>query len=278
MLSREIMGVFCLGVVGLTALLVAGAALQDLADLLGILRRAKRAVVGVAQGELGAWSVEQTGRAIDADGDEAIAFHERSFKSEVSGGQIALDGKTFEVAASSRAQVWIDEKRRLEALACHDTKTFDEVYAQARKAKGAARNVRVPVRKGDPVWVVGQVEGTRIEPEIVSTLDPVAFCRGKAALIALFIPLELALCALATYVALQPPHFGRTSIVGAVACFAFFLGVTPIAVALRERARRPHEAFIRAHWSRKALQKTANVLAPLGHPGLKPGAGEDRIA
>jgi hypothetical protein len=53
------------------------------------------------------------------------------------------------------------------------------------------------------------------------------------------------------------------SIIGAVACIAFFLGVTPVAVALRESVRRPHEAFLRSVWSRKALVTNGqNATAP----------------
>ncbi|HSQ66800.1 MAG TPA: hypothetical protein VLM85_26455, partial [Polyangiaceae bacterium] len=61
---------------------------------------------------------------------------------------------------------------------------------------------------------------------------------------------ELAACAAATRVAWSSPHFGALSVVGAVLCLAFFLGVTPLAVALRESVRTPNIAYLRGRWAR----------------------------
>ncbi len=248
MLSREVMGIFCLGVVWTTALLVAAAALHDLADLRRIARLARKVVTGVVvDGDFAAWNVDQTARAIDVKGGRAIAFHDRGFRSEIFGGNIRKDdGTVYEVSATN-GNVWIAEDVRKRAAECADDATFDDVYAQARKAKGHPRTTTVRVRAGDRVFVT---LSARLADTLVSTFDPAVFCAKKSALVAVFIPLELAVCAGATWLALQPPHFGRTSIIGAIACFAFFLGVTPIAVSLRESVRRPHEAFIRATWSR----------------------------
>jgi hypothetical protein len=253
-LSRELMGILCLGVVWVTALLVAAAALQDLADLRRIARRAKKAIVGVAQADIAEWKVELTARAIDVGGDEAITFHERRFVSDILGGTVLMGDSSYEVSPSEAGQVWLSAEARALAVSCSDTATFDEIYARARKAKGASHDACVRVGKGERVFVVGEVDGRAIKPQIISTIDPLVFCKVKAGLIALFIPLELAACALATALALSQPHFGRASTAGAICCIAFFLGVTPIAVALRERARRPHEAFLRVTWSRKALE------------------------
>ena len=247
MLSRELMGALCLGVLWVTALLVAAAAWQDFRDLRAIVKRARKMIEGVVQsssrGDLAEWSVEQTGRATD---DDAIAFHDRSFRSEVLGGKV---GDT-EIAASTTAEVWIDEKAREEAAGCGDVTTYDAAHAIARKAKGFARTVRVRIRAGQRVWVVGS-------GEIVATFDPRAWASRKSLLVLAFIPAELALCAAATRLALSLPRFGTMSIIGAVACIAFFLGVTPVAVTLRESVRRPHEAFLRTVWSRKALVANA---------------------
>ncbi|HEY1959059.1 MAG TPA: hypothetical protein VGH28_25775 [Polyangiaceae bacterium] len=251
MLSREVMGVLCLGVVWMTALLVAAAAWQELRDLRALAKRAKRASVGTVVGDdLAEWRALQTGRATDR---EEIAFHDRKFESEVFGGRVDVDGETIEIARSD-AEVWTDERARREAAECSDAKTFDAAYAQARKAKGFARDVRVRVRPGDRVWIVGK--------EIVSTIDPVAFCNKKSLAFVLFIPLELAVCAAATRLALATPHFGKTSIAGAIVCLAFFLGVTPLGVALREGARRPSRAFLRNTWSRRALASGPAAAVP----------------
>ena len=240
MLSREIMGALCLGVLWVTAILVAGAAWQDFRDLRAIIKRARKMIEGVVKdGDFAEWSVEQTGRATD---DDAIAFHDRSFHGEVFGGKV---GDT-EIPANPKGQVWIDEAAREEAASCGDVTTYDATHAIARKAKGFARTVRVRVRAGQRVWVIG-------EGAIVATFDPRAWASRKSLVVLAFIPIELALCAAATRLALSLPRFGTTSVIGAVACIAFFLGVTPVAVALRESVRLPHEAFLRTVWSRKAL-------------------------
>ena len=259
MLSREVMGLFCLGVVWMTALLVAGAAWQELRDLRALARRARRAIVGtVVRDDLAEWRVEQTGRAIDTSGDETIAFHDRTFASQVLGGRVEVDGEMREVGASE-GEVWIDDKARADAAACVDAKSFDAAYGQSRKAKGFAREVRVRVRPGQRVWIIGSLE----KPEIVATMDPVAFCTKKALGFLAFIPLELLVCAAATRLALMTPHFGKASIAGAVACLAFFLGVTPLGVALREGARHPSRAFLRNTWSRRSLAgRTAESAVP----------------
>jgi hypothetical protein len=260
MLTRELMGVLCLGVVWVTALLVAAAALQDLRDLRRMAKR--RVIVGVAEGDLAEWTVQQTARALDADGDEVIAFHDRGWKSEIFGGVVRdTEGHAHEVEATDLGQVWVSEEARVEATGCADVAAFDEVYAQARKAKGHARDVKVRISKGDRVFLVSQVKDAPSGPVIVSTVDPRVFCSRKALPLILFIPLELGVCGLATWLALRLPHFGHASIAGALCCFAFFLGVTPVAVGLREGIRRPHEAFLRRQWSRAAHVRNQRVSA-----------------
>ena len=252
MLSREIMGALCLGVLWVTAILVAAAAWQDFRDLRAIVKRARKMIEGVVKdGDLAEWSVEQTGRATD---DDAIAFHDRTFHSEVFGGKVGDE----EIAPNPNGEVWIDEHAREEAASCGDVTTYDAAHALARKAKGFARTVRVRIRAGQRVWVIG-------DGEIVATFDPGAWAARKSMLILAFIPIELALCAAATRLALTLPRFGTMSIIGAVACIAFFLGVTPVAVALRESVRSPREAFLRTVWSRKALA-TSGVAAAVSRP------------
>jgi hypothetical protein len=253
MLSRELMGALCLGVLWVTAILVAGAAWQDFRDLRAIVKRAARKMIDgvVKDGDFAEWSVEQTGRATD---DDAIAFHDRTFHSEIFGGKVGNEN----VAANPKGEVWIDEKAREEAASCGDVTTYDAAYAIARKAKGFARTVRVRIRAGQHIWVIGN-------GEIVATFDPSAWASRKSLVILAFIPIELALCAAATRLALSLPRFGTMSIIGAVACIAFFLGVTPVAVALRESVRFPHEAFLRTVWSRKALATSAVAAVASRH-------------
>ncbi len=279
MLSREVMGMVCLGVVWLTALLVAGAAWQDLRDLRSLARRARRALEATVTrgdgdgGALAEWSVEQTGRAIDGE-REALAFHDRSFGSRVFGGEVEAGGASYRIT-SQDGQVWPAEAARDRAAACANGDCFEQAYAQARKAKGFRRHVRVAVRAGERVWVMGEREDGEInapkgQPLIVSSIDPAAFCARKSLLVAIFIPAELAACAAATRVACTAPRFGTTSVVGAILCVAFFLGVTPLAVALRESVRVPNVAYLRGTWTRPRRDRGAAVGSTSAELDVKP--------
>jgi hypothetical protein len=83
---------------------------------------------------------------------------------------------------------------------------------------------------------------------LVSATDPRSFVTKRITLVVSFIVVELAVCAAATRVATWPPVFGSVSIGGAIACIAFFLGVTPIGVAVREACRPPSQARLRGTW------------------------------
>ncbi len=256
MLSREVMGLFCLGVVWVTALLVAGAAWQDLRDVWGRWRRARRALQGTVEsgdgtdGALGEWSVRQRGRALDGK-QETIAFHDRAFQSTLAGGAVCVGGRQYRIAG--RGQVWPGPEARARA-AREDAAAFGAAYAQAVRAAGFEREVRVPVRPGDEVFLLGEVSGDSIVAGdgalVVATFDPAPALTGHVALLAAFVVAELAVAAVVTAVAALPPHFGPRSVVGAVLCLGYFLGVTPLAVALRERVRPPDEAYQRGTWTR----------------------------
>jgi len=259
MLSREVMGIFALGVLWVTALLVAAAAWQDLRDVRGWWRRARRAVRGVVvtgDGDdqtLAEFRVEQRGRATD-EARPAIAFHDRAFHSRVHGGTVEIDGRARRL--SGPGEVWVEREQRGAAAACPGEAEFDEAYARAICASGFQRDVRVAVRAGDRVVVLGEVEGDAVVasegPLVVATFDPRRMLSRDAWALALFIPSELLACACVTWVALRPPHFGAVSVLGAILGLAFFLGVTPVAVSLREHVRRPSEAHLRGTWARRA--------------------------
>ena len=50
--------------------------------------------------------------------------------------------------------------------------------------------------------------------------------------------------------ALWPPVFGQVSTRGALVLLGHFLGMTPVAMAAREKSRTPAFAFIRGSWRR----------------------------
>jgi hypothetical protein len=254
MLTPEVMGAVCLVSLWTAALLVALAAWQDARDLLRLLARARRALPGVVESGKATWRLSQRGRALDAKAP-AIAFHDRAFEAVMSDVTVRADGGLYRVPSTS--QVWPSDEARRRATACPDAPLFDDVYRDAVKAAGHLREVKIELSPGDAVWVLGKVREGQVhgdgEPVVLAAFDPRGYLGKRAALLSAFIPVELALCACVTRVALTLPHFGTVSTVGAVLGLAFFLGVTPIGVALRDWARRPNNAYVRGEWKRPAM-------------------------
>ena len=149
-------------------------------------------------------------------------------------------------------EVWPSRDARVAAAACHDALVFEGAYAQATRAAGYAREVRIAVSEGDDLFVLGEVVDGKLlgrgGPLVIATFDPAPQLTRWALAIFFFVPAELAACGLVTWVALRPPYFGAVGILGAILCLAFYLGVTPLAVALREHVRRPGEAYVRGTW------------------------------
>jgi hypothetical protein len=58
---------------------------------------------------------------------------------------------------------------------------------------------------------------------------------------------------LGTVLALWPPVFGHVSTLGALVLVGHFLGMTPLAMAARERSRWPAVQFLRGEWKRDAV-------------------------
>ena len=195
MLTYEIMGLLALGILWVNTLLLAGAAITPLRELLGNLRRWRRdgllvgeVVRGAEDGVLARYEVEQTGhKAADDDDRAAIAFHDRSYRSLVLGGGVEVDGEQLEIEPAE-GEVWLTAAEKNAAAACPDPGAFEEAYPQARKAKGWRRHVRHDIRRGDTVFLHAAREGDRLRPPedaplLVATHDPRGWCRSRAALV-----------------------------------------------------------------------------------------------
>lgn len=248
MLSREVMGIACLVVLWSTALLVAGAALQELRDLGALARSLRDLVFGemVSEGELAVHEVEQTGRALDA-AEPTIVFHDRGTTSRVLGGVLKVGEESIELGASDGA-VWVDAKATALAMQDERASAFLGDWAESKKSKGMRRVVRTALAKKDRVWVARDANGA---VTLVSSTDPRAFVSSRRWLVVLFIVAELAACGACTRLALAEPVFGTLSTIGGVLCLGFFLAVTPIGVAVRDACRPPSTSFVRGTWSAK---------------------------
>lgn len=262
MLTRELMGMALLGLSWVTALLVA---LDALIDARAMWRRLGEWKTTLLQGtvvapELAVHEVEQRVKQLALDAP-ALVFFDRKHVSTVMGGAVTVGGEQLEVSGARDAEVWIDEATRLAAAACSSPAAFDRISTSAQGAGGGLRTVRTSVRAGAPVWLVGTRQGTELEAGVVAGFDPRTWAKGR--LVASFgiVALDLLWVSAGTGLALWPPVFGAVSIVGTLVLLGHFLGMTPVAMAARERSRTPAFAFIRGTWRRSASEPAS--LAPV---------------
>lgn len=258
MLTRELMGSALLGLSWLTATLVALDAAIDVRALLKLLSKWKGSLwQGEAHGELASHAVEQRVRLRDG-AQRALLFFDRGYTSAVAGGPVQLPGgQVLEVVGAPNAQVWVDAAERSQAAACASAAQFDALAATASAGTGGLRVVRTGVRAGQRVWLGGTRAGARLTVDLVATFDPRRFVRAR--LLATFglIAVDLAWVALGTTLALWPPVFGAVSTLGAAVLLGHFLGMTPLAMASRERSRTPDVAVLRGGWERPAVAQEA---------------------
>jgi hypothetical protein len=165
------------------------------------------------------------------------------------------------VLGAPNAQVWFSAAERSQAAACTGTTQFDALAATASTGAGGLRTVRTTVRAGQTVWLAGARRGEQLVVDLVATFDPRRFVRARLLATAGLIALNLAWVVLGTALALWPPVFGTVSTLGALVLIGHFLGMTPLAMASRERSRPPDVAVLRGGWEREALKQDAGEAA-----------------
>ena len=249
MLQPEWMGLALLGISWVTALMVALDALIDVRALRRLLAGWKTTLVSgtVSSPELGHLAIEQRVKHLDGAAP-ALGFFERAHAS-VLGGAVQLGGETLEVKAAAAVEVWPPAAALAEAARCESAAAFDALAAQV-KGKGALRTVRVALRQGQPVWLAGAREGTTFVAELADGFDPRTWVRSRLALNAALVALDLAWCAAGTVLARWPPVFGTVSVLGALVLVGHFLGITPLAVLVREKSKTPAKAALLGEWAR----------------------------
>lgn len=262
MLTRELMGMALLGLSWVTAVMVALDALVDARAMLRRLAEWKRSLVQgtVVAPELAVHEVEQRVKQLDGD-EPGLVFFDRKHVSTVTGGAVTVGNEQLEVSGARDAEVWIDASTRLAAAACSSPASFDSLTTSAQGAGGGLRTVRTSLRSGAPVWLSGSKNGASFEAKLVSGFDPRTWAKGRLLGITGLIVLDLAWVAVGTVVALWPPVFGLVSIAGALVLLGHFLGMTALAMAIREKSRTPAFAFIRGSWRRSTAESTA--LSPV---------------
>lgn len=255
MIPNEWMGLALLGIAWVTAFMIALDALIDaraLAAKLGAWRGALLEGTVVAP-ELAVHEVAQRVKQLDA-ATPGLVFFDRTHVSTVRGGGVTVGAETLEVTGAPGAEVWIDADTRRRAAACSSTADFDALDKLAQGAGGGLRTVKTSVRAGQRVWLEGSRQGERFEARVVANFDPRPWARGRISRIAGLIIVNFAWVALGTALALWPPVFGNVSIGGALVLVGHFLGMTPLAMAARERSRWPAVQFLRGEWRRDAVR------------------------
>ncbi|WP_437947849.1 hypothetical protein WME98_45215 [Sorangium sp. So ce296] len=274
MLTRELMGALALAILWVNTLLIAAAALKQLAAVAATLRRLgarpdqrgaalieARVLRGDGRGgALAGHRIEQVGRA-GAGGStrDEIVFADSGRGGEIYGGTVVAGGREIAIAPAVEGEVWVSRAEVRAASACPSEARFDEAYQHARKPRGFSRTVEARIGPGAPVWLLGDVEravndadgADRMRPALVSSVDPRALCRRKIALLSLGVAGVLGGLVGCTALALSRPRFGPLSTAGGALCLAFFLLVQPLGTALRDAARLPSAAPARGRWVRR---------------------------
>lgn len=245
MIKPEWMAFALLAVSWATALMVALDALIDVRAWLGRLSQWRKGLVtGTARSALGTLAVEQRARTFD---DGGIGFFERGHTSVVAAGSVDVAGEVLEVVPAAGAEVWVPHAELVARGACASAAEFSRLLVDAR-GKGCLRTVTVEVQGGSRVWIAGVREGQRLVASLVSTTEPRAEARSRLLLNAGLVALDLAWVAVGTVLAFWPPAFGTVSIVGASVLLGHLLGITPLAIKVRELSKTPAHRELLGEW------------------------------
>lgn len=284
MLTREVMGLFALGVLWLNTFLVAAAALVRARELAARGRKLEengslepgryglvrgRLIAPAEGGPVATTSLEQVGRHA-AGKRRAILWHDRRRISSVRGGAVDVAGVRLSLtpAEGEEAEAWLPDASVEEAARCAGPTAFDELYPTAKKARGVTRTVTASLGDGDEVWIAGRLEaegehrtlgpGGPGEPLVIARMNPREWAGGKTAMLVLFAPAVLLGAGLCTAVALWPPVFdGAISKAGGLLCFVYFLLVLPAGTRARDASLEPPRRFLRGRWDDPEGRPTA---------------------
>ncbi|MFT3711889.1 MAG: hypothetical protein QM817_29975 [Archangium sp.] len=264
MLTREMMGIALLGISWMTAFMVALDALIDFRAMRALLKSWKTTLrtATVKTEELASHEVEQRVKELDSE-SPGLVFFDRKHTSLIKGGVVSLDGKDVTVSSASSAEVWVDADTKAKNATCNTTAQFDALMQRAKGAGGGTRVVKSTVHAGQTVWLAGEQQGETFVASLISTFDPREFARARAWASLGVVFASTAWVIAGSVLAFWPPVFGMISIGGAVVLIAHFLGMTPLAMAAREKSRLPSVAFLRGSWRRDEVRQESAVASPV---------------
>jgi hypothetical protein len=249
-LSNETMGAFCLGVVWLNGLLIAAHVWQTQRAL----TRERSAIGSVVRGvvvdtgdaaALAVVHLTQIGRAITEDGPSRILLTEAKRRCDVHDATVEVGDAKLAVIASEVVRVWC-----LNATPAHEG-DFERAFGEASTSRGYQTEVDLAIgTKGGTVWIGGERDGDTLRARLVSDRDPAAVLASARGRAATFVVLNLVALVGITALALVRPWCTGLSTLGGMLAVAYFLGVQPIANALRESMAGPAARPIGGIWQR----------------------------
>lgn len=249
MLSNELMGAFCLGVVWLNTLLICAHVLQAWRALgreQDGLRaaRAKGELLEVdAAAPIAEVVIRQVGRAITSGGPDTILFTDAERRTGHVGGAAQAAGERITIESAPACSVWA-----LDAPSTRSPSLFAEAFQAASTNKGLSAELTLSLR--GKLWVRGTREGDRVRCSLVSDREPLGVLRADRAKALAFVGLSLAVLTACTAVALVRPWFSGWSTLGGALLVAYFLAVQPLGVALRESIALPSSRLVGGRWTR----------------------------
>lgn len=283
-LSPELMGVLSLAVLWTATLLILAVAVSDGRGLAR--RRAQlrlldpqaigaEPVIGLLHGRAEADGLaehirEETGRSLPRAKVPTILLHPRRLISEIRGGRVDLGGgQALVIAAlpSREAEVW-------RADGAEPAEDFEAALAEAKKSKGWRRTSVMRLEAGRELWILAEVRRrpdgaleARPTPDLsdparqprllIAPFDPRAWLQKKGLFLWAVSAAILISAAVVTAVALVPPAFGWVSTLGGVLGLAYFLGVQPIGVWLRDQVSSPARQVVHRLWRGQRSGSTA---------------------
>ncbi|MBX7099478.1 MAG: hypothetical protein K1X89_17315 [Myxococcaceae bacterium] len=233
------MGLAVLAVSWATALMVMLDLLIDFRALGARAKALRGRVLQATVGEktLGFHEVEQRVRQFEVP-KPAFALFDRAHRWSLTGGPVTAGTEPLEVVPAPGAEVWPE-------LGAQQAQPVDPSLLKASAGpKGALRVVRTELSPGTTVFLAGTREGATLRTELASLVEPLSWLRSRRTLVLGLIALDLAWASAGTAVALWPPVFGLVSKLGAAVLLGHFLGITPLAVLVREKCRWPSLAFV----------------------------------
>jgi hypothetical protein len=247
-LTHEVMGFALLGLSWVTALLVALDAMIDVKVMWSAVRRWKTTLhSGIVDCEnFARHQVEQRVKLLDGE-SPGLIFFDRRHLSLAAGGTVLVDGQAVRVSANPSTEVWVDPSSRPSPPT---PDAFASLFAQAQGPGGALRTVETVFTRGQKVWWAADSTQT----ELIANFDPRIFATSRMALSAAVMVLNVVWVGAGTLCATTAPAFGTVSTVGACLLLAHFLGMTPLAMAAREKSRSPAVAPLRGVWTQPATR------------------------